>query len=749
MPASIAIEDPFCRRHRYCQCSSTDSAIWRPSLRVRGLSSSPPTSHPSISEKVEPREQPAFDTGDNRNTHNSISNSQEGDAPVAIKKNRTLLGEMILQHRELSNTHTLRRQPSSSTESTEAGSDLRLPSLVPSSSSRSSNSRRVDGTFESLAVRTESAPEPSLFDVFQLAPLVISPSTGLVLAKERHPNAYPAEAVQQYWEILQPVLESQKFQKKHTSQPISDEQAGPVVEWLSSDSPSLAYELPTFQKALKEGIEPCLQRDKERKFAAEVFVQRNKFFAHLGFTERQRKIASGGMFQVSNMCAKNGKGLPLTVIWEKVKESGMTDKLLLHNLMYVSATFFTGSVKSRRKRRSRYGHLVGIASILDVLDLDADNQHIIDDDDDIVDLTDEIAIYHDLLYAPTEQSINIRVKLLVAQGLAKEAEQLLDEHSNGEADLRLRSYTPVLLLYLELRDLGSALRLYKTMRSMVTVHLDVETYIHLIAGFAEQKQFCVDAKPMDVASELGYQHVSGPGLFNELVEELKSENFEISESSARRLFNALSIGFPDYAPSDESFYTPVVSNDPVDNKELFVSRVCIDLSSGICPKSGIKLRLIQLKDEEKKKLINGIVSLAKTLQTRLLEKYNNNQASGVAADQNLTDFYKWLDRRQGEPFTILVDGANVGYYNQNFEDGRFSYHQLKFVVDYLEKLGENVLVVLPNKYTKDSFSVSTKVSGPVAFRHQQLTSSEMAIRNDLWHREKLVRIPVGHLGTLP
>jgi Zc3h12a-like Ribonuclease NYN domain len=184
----------------------------------------------------------------------------------------------------------------------------------------------------------------------------------------------------------------------------------------------------------------------------------------------------------------------------------------------------------------------------------------------------------------------------------------------------------------------------------------------------------------------------------------------------------------------------------VDEHELFASRVRIDLSTGVCPRSGVKLQLIQLAESEKAKLIQGILSLAKSEYERFHEKHNHRKSNDhVPADENLIAYYNWLDQREGEPFTILVDGANVGYYNQNFEDGRFSYHQIKFVVDYLERLGENPLVVLPNKYSKDSFTVTHGIVGSLV-RQQQLTVAEMAIRNDLWRREKLVRVPAGHLG---
>lgn len=46
-----------------------------------------------------------------------------------------------------------------------------------------------------------------------------------------------------------------------------------------------------------------------------------------------------------------------------------------------------------------------------------------------------------------------------------------------------------------------------------------------------------------------------------------------------------------------------------------------------------------------------------------------------------------LDEREGEPFTAIIDGANVGYYMQSFDKGRFNYHQIKFMVSQLQFFG--------------------------------------------------------------
>jgi hypothetical protein len=601
-------------------------------------------------------------------------------------------------------------------------------------------SRRVP-VLSTIPLKTES----SLFDVFS-----VPEPPPLVVSKKRSPNAFAEEAVNQYWDVLEPILQSDKFMKKHTASPLNKQILKPVQEWLRLDEPGILYDLPTFQQALKGGVQMTYKGELRPTFQAELAEQAARFCKHFDFNERQAKLVLIGFTVVTGMCARHGKGLPVEVVWEKVKESGMITKELLHNLLYVSATFSTGSVRSRRKRRSKYGHLAGIASILDVLDvndkMDEALNGEINNEEDLVDLTDEIAIFHDLLYEPTEQSINVRVKLLVAQGKAKEAEKLLDDNSKGEAELRLRAYTPVLRLFIELNDVSSALSLFRKMKNMPTVHLDVEAYIHLIAGLTEKGCFRVGAAPIASAFELGYKNAAGPKLFDELVQEMATAIFEIPESATKRLYNALAVGVPNAGLSEDGLSSLNLAQDIASDDELFASRVYINPSTGLCPRSGVKLRLIHLQDKEKKALVEKVMKLAVSVQGRFEDA--GKLSSRRRSDEHLLNFYAWLDQRQGRPFTIFVDGANVGYYHQNFEDGRFCYHQLKFVVDELERLGENPLVVLPYKYSWNIFNVSQGAPGSYQRDKQVLTKDEIMIRDNLVRFGKVFFVPGGHLGTL-
>jgi Zc3h12a-like Ribonuclease NYN domain len=71
---------------------------------------------------------------------------------------------------------------------------------------------------------------------------------------------------------------------------------------------------------------------------------------------------------------------------------------------------------------------------------------------------------------------------------------------------------------------------------------------------------------------------------------------------------------------------------------------------------------------------------------------------------------EWL-KLQHE-FKYIIDGANVAYNHQNFEEGKFSYRQIELVVDRVLARGDGkVLVLLPYSYAQKIVPNSSKQRG--------------------------------------
>jgi hypothetical protein len=301
------------------------------------------------------------------------------------------------------------------------------------------------------------------------------------------------------------------------------------------------------------------------------------------------------------------------------------------------------------------------------------------------------------------------------------------------------------------------------------VVMQPETYVQLLACLAENgyfryvkkifgttfslnciPSFCRKSHPpcvfrngataIEGVKEVGYMDASGPALFDSLVSELAEIAVEINSAAAKRLYSTFQSGFQGTNPHTNlkalHLLEPLKgNNEPAVPRDLIVSRVRIDENTGRCPRSGAKLRLIHLDSDQKSRFRDGLFYLA----TDSFE--NRHTGRDARAAEALNQFGKWLQDRPGKPFTAIVDGPNIAYYMQNFEQGTFNYHQIKFVKDALEDMGENVLVILPSKYIQDSF-VLNKMTRSVK---QKLSVQERAIRDDLIASGKAYTVPPGCL----
>jgi hypothetical protein len=606
---------------------------------------------------------------------------------------------------------------------------------------------KQSGDHKDISKGTPVAEEESLFDLLQ--PAVEEPSLPSTS------QCYDNTAWQQYCELLEQVTEKPEFLKKHTKNPLPEDSATAIIHWLKSPEPSMKTTLPMLDNALQDGDNNSNeglsvgsstnqeQQTTEEQFRGEIRKQRQAFMAHHGWNAKQYNATMGALVIIGNLCAKACKAAPLEVAWQKLKEGGFRmDQKTLHNYLYVSSTFSLPSSRplSSLTRRSKTS-----ASILDILGGLSRDTHNLERESNkekknVVDVAAEVALCHDFLYAPSEQSTSIHVRILVSQGKPHEAEKLLDATTKND-DLRLRTYAPVFDAYTDQDDIVSALKLFVKMKHEKHTALLPETYVQLISCIAENGFFKENSPAVKGHQELGYQAGSGAALFNALASELAENSIEITSASAKLLYNSFQRGFKGEVGAIglqpmhmlESFQ---LNNDPAGPNELIVSRVIIDEDTGKCARSRSQLRLIGLDNEQKEQFREGLLNLCSSAY----QERHKTKDSGDVVDA-LKKFGIWLQERDGPPFTAICDGPNIAYYMQNFDEGRFSFHQIKFVVDTLEEMGENALVVLPMKYMQNAFPFQTHY----ARKTQRLRKEEREIRDDLLARGKIAVVPVGSL----
>ena len=187
------------------------------------------------------------------------------------------------------------------------------------------------------------------------------------------------------------------------------------------------------------------------------------------------------------------------------------------------------------------------------------------------------------------------------------------------------------------------------MREEPCVILEPENYILLVSTLAENGCFSHDSTPIECAKDIGYENECGPNLFNELLNEMSEDVLEISSASARRLHNALVVGFE----SEKAMKLPkpihslagvVLNNELAEDDELVASRVSIASKTGLCPRSGIRLRLIKLDKSHRSQLHSQLMNLSGERYQEFTQKkkFIRAEDKNYAANR-LNDFSNWLE----------------------------------------------------------------------------------------------------------
>lgn len=443
-------------------------------------------------------------------------------------------------------------------------------------------------------------------------------------------------------------------------------------------------------------------------FEKTLYDQRAAFMMKTNLTPFQYDYAMKILAYIGDFCAKKQDPRPLTIAWRKLMESG---------------------VSPRENTISTYMYALSL-------------------DESTSQMCGQAATFHDLLFEPNEKTIALRIKSLISSGDAVGAELLLQRLPNNDWT-RLRTYLPILMHYRDKSDLSSVLRLHRQMKQAPGVHFDAETYAVVIGMIAENGGFRRDAAPIHVALDLGYTSTHGPRLLDELLQEMADDILELNVASVRVLYNAFVEGFKNCLPSSGE---PLlndgadlsVCNDPASENEFILSRVTVNKTTGVCPRSREKLQLFQLDAASRLHVQETLQSMAKdqfaefqlkatdksfktpnsTKQKKAVEEYDSDYP--VVELQNFAAWLKGRDRH----FTAIVDGANIAY----FGHGIVKYSQIQHVVTKLEAMNERPLVVMPFKYLQPRFYASI---GKV----QNLSERDFAVIDRLDLEGKLYRVP--------
>jgi hypothetical protein len=311
--------------------------------------------------------------------------------------------------------------------------------------------------------------------------------------KPRSPDAFDEEAFEKYLELLDTVIEGNRFVGSKKKR-ISEEQLQEVLDWLMAEEPVVSFKYPLLERAIKNEISDFASERSSESFRSELREQNETFMTDRGWSVEQVHTAVAVLKNIGGLCAKYAAAPPIEVAWHKLKEIGYKmDTDMLHNYLYVTSTFFLKSSdpSSSKKGSSILSFFVGNEDSKKLEEIKEGKEEDTTSTEDFVDVAAEVASWHDLLYEPTEQSMSIRVRSLVTSGQPREAEELLESFDQNDS-LRLRTYLPIFRAYIEQDDTSAALKLYTKMRSGDLVILQPEVFVQLMACTARTGYFrCV------------------------------------------------------------------------------------------------------------------------------------------------------------------------------------------------------------------------------------------------------------------
>ena len=281
--------------------------------------------------------------------------------------------------------------------------------------------------------------------------------------KTRDPDAFDEETFDQYREMIDEITKQKRFSKDHTNKPISQDNIKPVVDWLLKEKTIVKYELPTLLSAIEQGIATPLSFTKgetshimddtnqnvsgssdniETAFRKELHMQKDRFLKTTKLSPEQYNLALRVLKLLSDRCAKQLKSAPIDIAWEKIKEAGMIpNEHIMSTYLYIVSTSSGSSLslssfmnsKGQKGMSSLFSDPSSVresdptmSDIFSSANLDDTGNDDQIESENIIDVPQEVAVFHDMLYHPTEKSISLRVKGFVAKGDAKMAQEILD-----------------------------------------------------------------------------------------------------------------------------------------------------------------------------------------------------------------------------------------------------------------------------------------------------------------------------------
>jgi len=248
-------------------------------------------------------------------------------------------------------------------------------------------------------------------------------------------NAYEKNSYEQYYLFLQDAIAQMEKRKGLDKE---------VIEWLTKDERVVHSDLTILDDVIRDGGAISAKNSATGESSETVALrdqlkdQQEKFLESVTLTPGQLTQARTALKIIADLCAKRARAAPVEIAWEKIKEAGIIpSKGAMDTFLYVVSTGGLGLVSSISVPLDNYLLSQNAfpdqrsGSILDALKpldgkLDSGSDEHSCDGSKSRDMKEEVSVFRDILYEPTERSISVRINSLVAKGNPKAAELLLE-----------------------------------------------------------------------------------------------------------------------------------------------------------------------------------------------------------------------------------------------------------------------------------------------------------------------------------
>lgn len=263
----------------------------------------------------------------------------------------------------------------------------------------------------------------------------------------------------------------------------------------------------------------------------------------------------------------------------------------------------------------------------------------------------EVVTCHDTIYEPSEKTVTIRLKSLIARGKIDEAEEMFNASFKGGGKItsaessteetespdnpeytqgRLRTYMPLMEHYCMSGNLSSTLRLYRQMQACAGVHWDVESYTLLLSSLA---RFGFFFSKDDETEDDSNENPQGPVLFDMLASNMAKDILELTEKTSIELADAFQIGIKDCIRETGKLDDRQESND-LSTKNVVVERVKIPRGNGTCPVTDVKLRLLALDELQRQHVHDTLLDMSRITTEEFMASMKARQQKPKKGNKN-------------------------------------------------------------------------------------------------------------------